>query len=138
MLNEIAAIFKEKKIKSTPQRIAIYDVLIHTKSHPTVEEIYNVIRPSYPSISLATVYKTLESFKESGLVQELNIGENKSRYDANTLAHTHILCMDCGKVFDIEPDPVGCLYTSLPDTLDFDVISQQVYFFGLCKSCKKN
>jgi Fur family peroxide stress response transcriptional regulator len=136
MLNKISLTFKEKKIKSTPQRMAIYEILLNTTAHPTVEEIYNVLHPNYPSVSLATVYKTLESFKNVGLVQELTIGENKSRYDACVTPHTHLLCLECERVIDIAPDPIGCLIDKLPNNLDFEVISQQVYFFGKCKDCK--
>lgn len=136
MIDQITKLFKEKKIKSTPQRIAIYNVLMHSKSHPTVEEIYNIITPDFPTISLATVYKTVEAFKESDLVQELNLGENKARYDANISAHTHVLCSMCSKVFDIEPEPIGSLVDSLPKDIDFDIHSQQVYFFGICGDCK--
>jgi Fur family peroxide stress response transcriptional regulator len=138
MISEITKIFKEKNIKSTPQRIAIYEILINTKSHPTVEDVYNILKPKYPTISLATVYKTLEAFKNLNLVQEINMGENKARYDANILAHTHVQCTKCGRVFDIEPEPIGSLISSLPKDLDFKINSQQVYFFGICPQCQSS
>lgn len=135
MIN-LTEVFKEKKLKLTPQRIAVYKYLKSTKEHPSAEVIYKALQPEYPTMSLATVYKALKTLVEVDLVQELNVGEGNFRYDGNICNHSHIQCLSCGKVDDIE----GFCITDLNDTIkthtDYEVMTNQVYFYGLCGECK--
>lgn len=135
-MDTITKIFKEKKLKLTPQRIAVYKYLKGTKEHPSAEAIYDAIKEDYPTMSLATVYKALKTLVEVDLVQELNVGEGNFRYDGATSSHPHIHCLKCGKVEDI----LGINFSNLNDEIkehtDYEVLSNQVYFFGLCKDCK--
>ena len=82
-MEDIILTFKEKKLKLTPQRLAVYQYLKSTSEHPSAETIYKSLQPNYPTMSLATVYKTLKTLVEIGLVQELNVGEGNFRYDGN-------------------------------------------------------
>jgi Fur family peroxide stress response transcriptional regulator len=82
-MENLALLFKEKNLKLTPQRYAIYKYLVSTKSHPSAEMIYEKLIPDYPTMSLATVYKTVKTLIEIELVQELNVGEDNFRFDAN-------------------------------------------------------
>ena len=97
-MDDIILTFKEKKLKLTPQRLAVYQYLKGTLEHPSAETIYKALQPNYPTVSLATVYKTLKTLVEIGLVQELNVGEGNFRYDANYHEHAHVQCVNCGKV----------------------------------------
>lgn len=128
---------KEKGYKVTPQRIAVYDILKNTKEHPSVDMLYSKLQPVYPTMSLATVYKSLEVFKELGLVQELNVGEDKFRYDANVNQHPHIICMACGKVEDVDDEMLFDLVDQVSNKTGYQLVSQQLYFFGYCPNCKK-
>lgn len=128
---------KEKGYKVTPQRIAVYDILKNTKEHPSVDMLYSKLQPIYPTMSLATVYKSLEVFKELGLVQELNVGEDKFRYDANVNQHPHIICMACGKVEDVDDEMLFDLVDQVSNKTGYQLVSQQLYFFGYCPNCKK-
>ncbi|SQB89846.1 Zinc uptake regulation protein [Clostridium tetanomorphum] len=101
-MNNITAIFKEKKLKLTPQRIAVYRYLKSTKEHPSAEVIYKALQPEYPTMSLATVYKALKTLVEVNLIQEINVGEGNFRYDGNICPHSHIQCLQCGRVDDVE------------------------------------
>src|SRR3712207_1526980 len=94
-MHNITNIFKEKKLKLTPQRMAVYKYLKSTKEHPSAEMIYKALQPDYPTMSLATVYKALKTLVEVDLVQELNVGENNFRYDGNIYPHPHIQCLNC-------------------------------------------
>ena len=96
-MDHIASIFKEKKLKLTPQRLAVYNYLINTTAHPSADTIYTDIHVQYPTMSLATVYKALKTLVEVGLIQEINVGEGNFRYDANSLPHPHLQCLKCGK-----------------------------------------
>jgi Fur family peroxide stress response transcriptional regulator len=127
---------KEKGYKVTPQRIAVYDILKNTKEHPSVDMLYSRLQPVYPTMSLATVYKSLEVFKELGLVQELNVGEDKFRYDANVSQHPHITCVGCGKVEDVGNEMLFGLQEQVEGKTGYKLVNQQLYFFGYCPECK--
>lgn len=131
-------VFKEKKLKLTPQRIAVYNFLKSTKEHPSAETIYKALIEDYPTMSLATVYKTLKVLVEVGLVQELNVGEGNFRYDGMTTAHPHIHCIACSKVDDLEGVTFDELNISVKNKTDYDVLSNKVYFYGVCAECKQS
>lgn len=135
-MDNITAIFKEKKLKLTPQRIAVYMYLRSTKEHPSAETIYKALHVNYPTMSLATVYKALKTLVEVNLVQELNVGEGNFRYDGHVIPHPHIQCMSCGRVDDIEGISFDELNEKAADLTDYQVISNKVYFYGICNSCK--
>lgn len=136
-MENLNLIFKEKNLKLTPQRYAIYKYLRSTKSHPSAEAIYENLKTDYPTMSLATVYKTLKTFIELGLVKELNVGEDNFRYDANTESHSHIMCLACSKVDDIEAPDFNFLNKEVEKITSYDVEQHQLYFYGLCPECKK-
>lgn len=135
-MNSIAEIFKEKKLKLTPQRIAVYKYLKSTTEHPSAETVYKALQEDYPTMSLATVYKSLKTLVEVNLVQELNVGEGNFRYDGNVASHPHIQCLSCGKVDDIHNLSFEDLNEKVTAYTDYEVISNQVYFYGICKECK--
>lgn len=136
-MNNIAATFKEKKLKLTPQRIAVYKYLKSTKEHPSAEVIYKALQVDYPTMSLATVYKALKTLVEVNLVQEINVGEGNFRYDGNVCPHSHIQCLQCGRVDDIEDVCFQDLNGKISPHTDYEVLTNQVYFYGICKDCKK-
>ena len=139
-MQTIEEILREKKIKVTPQRMAVYTILKETKEHPNVEMIYQKLKPNYPAMSLATVYKTVDVLKTVGLVQELNVGEGGLRYDAMTKPHSHTYCESCNKVDDIENIPIeqfqsDKLFQQVSEETGFEVSKVQLYFYGLCSDC---
>ncbi|WP_125152834.1 Fur family transcriptional regulator [Clostridium rectalis] len=135
-MNSITDIFKEKKLKLTPQRIAVYKYLKSTKEHPSAETIYKALQPEYPTMSLATVYKALKTLVEVNLIQEINVGEGNFRYDENTCPHPHVQCLHCGRVDDIENICFSELNEKILDYTDYDILANQVYFYGICPECK--
>lgn len=134
-MDNITNIFKEKKLKLTPQRIAVYKYLKNTKEHPSAETIYKALQSDYPTMSLATVYKALKTLVEVGLVQEINVGEGNFRYDGFSDPHPHIQCIDCGRVDDIESLDLTNLNKDAEIHSNYRVLSNKVYFYGLCKDC---
>lgn len=135
-MNNITSVFREKKLKLTPQRIAVYKYLNSTKLHPSAEVIYNALQDQYPTMSLATVYKGLKTLVKVNLIQELNVGEGNFRYDGNTFPHSHIQCLSCSKVDDIEGVNFTQLNEKIKHLTNYEVISNQVYFYGICSDCK--
>lgn len=136
-MDNIISVFREKKLKLTPQRIAVYKFLKHSKEHPSAEIIYKALQADYPTMSLATVYKTLKTLVEVKLVQEINIGEGNFRYDGNVCPHPHIQCLNCGKVDDIEGICFSDLNEKIKPYTNYEILENQVYFYGLCADCKK-
>ena len=135
-MDGITSIFREKKLKLTPQRIAVYKYLKSTKEHPSAEVIYKALQPSYPTMSLATVYKALKTLVEVKLVQEINLGEGNFRYDGNVCPHPHVQCLQCGKVDDVEGLCFEHLNSKIEEHTQFQILSNQIYFYGLCPECK--
>lgn len=136
-MENIAAIFKEKKLKLTPQRLAVYKCLMNTKEHPSAETIYKSIQPEYPTMSLATVYKALKTLAEVGLIQEINVGEGNFRYDGMVTPHPHIQCINCGKVEDLDSLSLDSLNTEAAKHTKFKILTNQVYFYGICEACEQ-
>lgn len=135
-MDHIASIFKEKKLKLTPQRLAVYNYLINTTSHPSADIIYTDIHVQYPTMSLATVYKALKTLVEVGLIQEINVGEGNFRYDGNSLSHPHLQCLGCGRVDDFKDLSLDNLNSLAEEHTDYKVVSNKVYFYGYCINCQ--
>ena len=133
----VAALLREKGFKVTPQRLAIYQVLSNTTEHPCAEAIFNELQPHYPTMSLATVYKTIEILREIGMVQVLNVGEDSFRYDATVENHPHVRCMDCGRVDDMHDVDASAFVNQVSDKTDYVLSGQQFYFYGICPACQK-
>jgi Fur family peroxide stress response transcriptional regulator len=134
---ELTTVLKEKNLKVTPQRLSIFRMLRHTVSHPSAETIYNALHDEYPTMSLATVYKTLDALVSHGLAQQLNIGEDSYRYDAETTPHPHIKCTKCNKVVDMHNvKGIHELRQEVTDLTHFDLSHEQLYFYGVCPDCQ--
>src|SRR4030066_1156409 len=99
-LEEKKAGLKDKGILLTIQRSAILEFLQGNTHHPTADEIYQSLRGIYPALSRATVYNTLDLFKQHELVHEVTIERNKAHYDYNTEPHHHFFCRRCGGIYD--------------------------------------
>lgn len=142
-MQTIEEILRAKKIKVTPQRMAVYAFLKRTNTHPNVEMIYQKLRDDYPAMSLATVYKTVDVLKKVGLIQELSVGEGGLRYDANIKPHSHIYCEICGKVDDVNRYYLDelqdrSLMEKVKKETGYEVSFVQLYFFGKCPQCMQN
>ncbi len=130
---------RNKFLKVTPQRLAIYEYLLSVTSHPTAQTIYQEIQKQYPSISFATVYKTLNILRDSGLILEFNVGGDCFRYDANSMSHPHFICRHCNEVSDLVlPNSVQDINTFLSDVnKGYKVDHTDLYMYGLCKECNE-
>lgn len=135
-MDNIVNIFKEKNLKLTPQRLAVYKFLQNTTEHPSVETIYKGLQPEYPTMSLATVYKALKTLVEVDLVQELNVGEGNFRYDAMSKPHPHIQCLKCGKVNDLINITFPDLNTIAQENSEYKILYNKLFFYGYCKDCQ--
>ena len=95
------------KLKATHQRMVILEAANGCMVHPTVDVIYEKLKPNNPSISLATVYKTLETFVQVGLINKVATTEGQMRYDANLSNHGHIYCHNTDEIIDYYDDELN-------------------------------
>lgn len=136
---ELTAILKEHGLKVTPQRLSIFKMLRNTCIHPSAETIYKALQEEHPTMSLATVYKTVDTFVQHGLIQQLNVGEDSYRYDADTSAHSHIQCTKCKQVLDLPKlAQVDSLREEVQGTTGYALSHEQLYFYGQCPACQKS
>ncbi len=100
---------KDKGLKVTPQRIAIYNAVLKLKNHPTAENIVDAIKTDYPSISVGTVYKVLNVLVDVGLLKKVKSDKDVMRYDAMLDHHHHLYCNDTDRIEDYEDEELDSL-----------------------------
>lgn len=124
---------KKLGLKLTPQRLAILNFLAGNTRHPTAEEIYNHLKPQFPSLSLATVYNTLEVLAKAGELQEVRIEAEKRHFDPNPAPHGHFLCRVCASVHDLE---AGLPEISTPFKVNGYLVEEFTrHYYGVCPAC---
>ena len=128
--------FRARGLKVTPQRQAIFRVLHGETTHPTAESVYAAVSTSMPTISLRTVYQTLNDLAAMGEVHALDLGTGSARFDPNLDSHHHLVCDRCGRVVDVYADASE---VRVPGTQrhGFTIKSTEVVFRGLCPDCRK-
>ena len=135
-MGEILELLKKKNLKATPQRLAILNIL-NSHTHPTIEDIYEEIKRVFPSISLATIYKNINTLKDAGMVTELNPG-GKLKYDINIVPHFHGICKSCGKIVDYyDNELIDVCKNIVKDKIEDKVLDIDVTLTIECKDCAK-
>ena len=126
---------REEGLKITPQRIAIVKYLENNSSHPSVERIHRDVARNFPTISLATVYNTLDTLEKIEEVRPLMFCGKRKVYEPNMDSHHHVLCEECGAIHDIFSDYAAQL--TIPGELidQFEVRDTSVLFKGVCSGC---
>lgn len=129
---ELAEMMHKAGIRPSAQRIAVFSVVANTRCHPSAEEVYTMLCERFPSLSRTTVYNSLHTLTEAGLLRELEIETGNMRYDlAPQPRHSHFICRKCGRIFDM----------GMPSLIEkeasegFEVEDIDVYFKGLCPQC---
>lgn len=136
--NQMLQALKEKGHRLTPQRLAILRILAKSEGHPSVERIYEVLKSQFPTISLATVYNTVNLLKSHKEVLELGFAHMSSRYDGNKpFPHPHAICTVCGTIVDPELSTLPQLTEEMASQTGFRLTHHQLYFFGICPKCQQ-
>ena len=126
---------RKEGLKITHQRLEIFKELLNSQDHPTVEKLYHRLQPNLPTISLDTVYRTLTTLEQHGLVARVETEESQARFEGKMEEHHHAICKKCGKITDFFgkfPDEAV-----LPDEiLKWGRISKKsITLHGLCRQC---
>jgi Fur family ferric uptake transcriptional regulator len=130
-------LLKEKKLRMTQQRMVILEELRKVHTHPSADEIYEMVRLRLPRISLGTIYRNLEILCELGEIQKLELSGSLKRYDWNPQKHYHIRCLRCNRVDDAPIAPLQQLENDLYEATVFEIIGHNLEFTGLCPECSK-
>lgn len=132
--DELTQIFRARGLKMTPQRQSIFRALHGSGVHPTAEAVYAAVSVEMPTISLRTVYQTLNDLAAMGEIQAIDLGTGSLRFDPNVDPHHHLVCDECGRVRDVEADFPG---VTLPaeDAAGFEVTTTEIVFRGRCHDC---
>lgn len=135
---------REHDHKITAQRRAILELFGDRGEHLTAKEIYGALEPELPSLSLATVYNTLELFEDEEIVTRLNAESGETYYDPNVSPHHHAVCRECGDLFDVRVDDDALAdLTDRIETFDheddgFEADRATLWFRGRCESCRSS
>lgn len=127
-------ILLSKGFKPTFQRLRILEYLQGHSNHPTVEMIYEGLVQEIPTISKTTIYNTLNSLLEKGVIRAITITGTEARYSYERFPHHHFLCKRCGKVIDIH---IQCPYMERKQIGGHQLEELHGYFKGICKECLK-
>lgn len=132
---DLTDLYRATGRKMTAQRLSIFDALSDNSAHPSAEMVYEVVRAQIPTISLKTVYQTLNELAEMGEVDILDLGTGTVRFDPNVDdEHHHLVCNSCGAVRDLHIGFDG-LALSSSESLGYRVAEVEVVFRGTCASC---
>jgi Fur family peroxide stress response transcriptional regulator len=135
LIDTVIQALKDKGLRVTPQRCAVYANLLDRMDHPTVEQLVKELNQDFPISSQATVYSSLQALREAGLVREVLLEEGVSRYDANVLPHHHFRCRQCGKIQDVVWEAFQNINLQQLSP-DVHAESYEVTVRGLCDRCK--
>jgi Fe2+ or Zn2+ uptake regulation protein len=123
-------------LRVTPQRGVILETVSHLGGHPTVTEVYHQAVRRLPGLNAATVYRTLESLREAGLVDGMDDG-GPARFSLRDLDHPHhhLVCSDCGGVAELEPEPVNGFASQVRRSTGFQLQTDHLTLPGRCRKC---
>jgi Fur family transcriptional regulator, ferric uptake regulator len=138
--DEICEKLSSKDYKLTPQRRIVLKVFLeHMHKHLSAEDVYSIVKVKNPEIGLATIYRTLELFAELDILQKMNFGDGRSRYEFaedEIHHHHHLICTKCGHVTEFEDDLLESLEAHIQKKSNFKIMDHQVKFYGICEKCQ--
>jgi Fur family transcriptional regulator, peroxide stress response regulator len=126
----------EHGIAVTHQRQVLYEVMQGMDGHPSPEEVYARVKRKVPSISLATVYKNIHLFVESGVFRKMSVHHGSVRVEMNEEPHHHLVCSKCKVISDIDESSLGELPKRRKLPGGFLVERYSVDVIGLCAKCQ--
>lgn len=136
-VEQIAELLRKKGLKLTPQRRLIIDILLHDRTHPTVEEVYKKVLETMPEVSRTTVYNTIREMLSLGEVSEVqDLSDGGIRYDTTGEPHHHFFCVRCRSLVDVDLS-LPSVEESSSELADCVILKQQLTLYGLCPACRE-
>ncbi len=122
-------------VRPTSQRLAVYEYLLSHPVHPSVDMVYEALVKDRPTFSRTTVYNSLHSLVQAGLVRELPLCSEERRYDAGLMPHAHFRCVRCGSIHDLPLDDAALSAVCAPPE-GFEVTGRELTLGGVCAACQ--
>lgn len=137
--NKLYLAIQNAGLRLTPQRTAICFVLANSEDHPTAQEIFEILRPNYPGMSLATIYNTLDALTRVGAINALGgVGDGIVHYDADTSPHINLACLNCHNVIDYPSEHIEHVEAEVQASSGYRLLGARVLYYGLCPNCQDN
>lgn len=134
---ELIAALKERDFRLTPQRIELVRLIAASEGHPSAAQFYERIKQQFPTMSPATVYKTLALLRDMGQVLEIDLRDD-SHYDGNhPQPHPHLICIRCNQIIDGEGVFETSAVRKLEQSTGYRILRSQVLFYGICPNCQE-
>lgn len=138
-LEALIAKLREQDCRITPQRLALLDMLVHTNEHLSAAQLHERLRTRFPTMSLATVYKTLSLLKDMGEVTEISFSDGDTHYDASDpTPHIHLICTQCHRISDAPFVAEPNLAEELAAQTGYQITGHRFDFYGICPDCQTN
>ena len=127
---------REHGLSVTPQRRAIMRVLLASEAHPRAEDVFDAVRAEHPTISLATVHRTLETLCQIGEARKVTALHHSARYDGNVRPHHHLVCVGCRRIVDVEAPEFDEILAAKKRLGEFEVLGCSVEIHVRCRACR--
>jgi len=128
----------ESGLRATGSRALILEIIRQGQGHLDADEIYRRARSKLPHLSLSTVYRNLQRFKEQGLIEELHFDENHHHYEVKPPSeHHHLMCLGCGRVIEFDYPLSRHITRNVTEAKDFKVAKSEVHLSGYCPECQQ-
>ncbi len=142
-MKDLRGRLSERKYKMTPQRKEILQIFIESGegSHLSAEEVHELLRQKDFDFGLATVYRNVELLNELGILNKVDFGDGRTRYEISAAnpelhQHHHLICLKCKKIIEFEDDLLDDLENLIAQKSDFQIVNHEVKFFGYCSDCR--
>jgi len=128
----------QRGLKATRQRALILDVIRNSPGHVDADDVYRRVAKKNPRISLSTVYRALQKFKEIGIIEQLHFSEEHHHYEMKPkVEHYHLVCLDCGAVIEFPYPLVEIVSEKVPAASGFKITGSDVTLTGYCRKCAR-
>lgn len=132
------AVHRENRLPITTQRRGVFEAILDRCDHPTAEQLYREVRRQLPQISRMTVHRILGTFVSLGLVDQICHPGLAARFDPKLGQHHHLVCLDCGRILDVEDSRLNHLPWPEVNPHEFQIQDYHVHFRGRCARCRRD
>lgn len=137
-MNTLKEILHSEGLRFTPQREEIWNELLSSEEHRDAEEIFFTLKNRGINVSRATVYRTIDVLVKNNVIEKLEIGDGKARYEYNDKFkhHDHLICTACGKIIEFHNKAIEKLQKEIAQKYNFKLMDHNHQLFGICKDCR--
>ncbi len=134
----LSHVLKQEQLRYTKQRQAVWDEVKSNDQHRDADQIYIAIRQKGVSVSRATVYRTIDVLAKYNLINRIDIGDGRSRYEhvLNSDHHDHLICSECGEILEFVNEEIETLQHKIAETLQFKLEDHIHQLIGVCRTCQ--